>query len=208
MGRYEPWACTRDACGRLTRAADNGWLGASNTLGPRLFGSGLVDFAGSGVVHLTGGVAGLMGAWIVGPRIGRFDTDGRAVHLPGHSAPLVCLGTFLLWFGWYGFNPGSMLAISGSYEAVGRVAVCTTLSAAGGALATLLIKFFSTGGVWDLIAVCNGTLAGLVSVTGACATVEPWAALLIGAVGGAVYLASCRLLLALRIDDPLEAAPG
>jgi len=115
-----------------------------------LFGSGVIDFAGSGVVHLVGAVAGFWGAFIEGPRIGRFDHAGKKVVLKGHSASLVVLGTFLLWFGWYGFNPGSFLTISkaygssgsfyGQWSAVGRTAVTTTLAGATAALTTLFGK--------------------------------------------------------------------
>ena len=103
-----------------------GWLGPWRTVtgdggGKLLAGSGMLDFAGSGIVHLTGGVAGLMGAWIVGPRTGRFASDGRVNPMPGHSAPLVVLGTFILWLGWYGFNPGSQLALASAAGNSARV---------------------------------------------------------------------------------------
>ena len=93
----------------------DGWASATNT-GNLLFGTGVIDFAGSGVVHMVGGIAGLWGALIEGPRIGRFDHSGRAVALRGHSASLVVLGTFMLWFGWYGFNPGSFTKILSPYD--------------------------------------------------------------------------------------------
>ena len=184
-----------------------GWLSAFNTLDDEpLFGIGMVDFAGCGVVHMVGGLAGLAGAYICGPRLGRFDSEGNALPMPGHSAPLVVLGTFILWFGWYGFNPGSMLLIAGAENAVARTAVTTTLAAAAGGVTTLGIKYY-TDGIWDLISVCNGLLAGLVAVTSSCSVIEPWAALICGFVGAFVYVGSCKLLLKLRIDDPLEAAP-
>jgi len=113
---------------------ETGWLGPWRENGAKLLGSGMLDFAGSGVVHMTGGIAGLMGAWIVGPRTGRFAPDGRVNPMPGHSAPLVVLGTFILWVGWYGFNPGSQLAIVAGSRVVARTAVTTTLAAAGGGL--------------------------------------------------------------------------
>ena len=183
-----------------------GWLSAFNTNTPLLLGMGMVDFAGSCAVHMTGGIAGLMGAMIVGPRIGRFDSEGKAIDMPGHSAPLVVLGTFILWFGWYGFNPGSMLLIDGADVDVGRTAVTTTLAAATAGVTTLLIKK-KLSGVWDLMAVCNGALGGLVSITAGCSVLEPWAAIIAGFVGGWVYVGSSMLLLKLKIDDPLEASP-
>jgi len=183
-----------------------GWLSAFNE--DPMLDTGMLDFAGSGVVHMVGGFAGLMGAAIVGPRSGRFDVDGTPRELKGHSATLVVLGTFILWVGWYGFNPGSMLAINGATNAivVGRAAVGTTLGAAGGGLSALVINY-TRAKVWDLTGVCNGLLAGLVSVTAGCPVLEPWACLLGGIIGACVFNAASALLLKLRIDDPLEAAP-
>jgi Amt family ammonium transporter len=117
-----------------------------------LFGSGVIDFAGSGVVHMVGGIAGLWGALIEGPRIGRYHHSGRSIALRGHSASLVVLGTFLLWFGWYGFNPGSFNKILSAYtgapvyygqwSAIGRTAVTTTLAGCTAALTTLFVREF------------------------------------------------------------------
>jgi Amt family ammonium transporter len=168
----------------------------------------MIDFAGSGVVHMVGGVAGLVGAIAVGPRIGRFDADGKPVTLPGHSATLVVLGTFILWFGWYGFNPGSTLAVAdaSSLTVTAHTAVTTTLGAASGGVTSLFLVYFLTG-VWDLLAVCNGLLAGLVSITAGCSVVQAWAAVLIGFIGAFVFYYSCKLLEKLKIDDPLLAAP-
>jgi Amt family ammonium transporter len=183
-----------------------GWLSAFNS--DPLFDIGMIDFAGSGVVHMVGGFAGLMGAFMCGPRMGRFNDKGEPNEIRGHSAVLVVMGTFFLWFGWYGFNPGSMLAIVGpnSQEVVGRSAVTTTLGAAAGGLGALLYSY-QVNQVWDLIGVCNGILAGLVSVTAGCSVIEPWAAILAGAIGSMVITGASKLLLKLRIDDPLEACP-
>lgn len=170
-------------------------------------GFGMIDFAGCSVVHMVGGFAGLVGAIIVGPRYGRFNSEGKPVPIPGHSATLATLGTFLLWFGWYGFNPGSALAISGSAaEVVERAAVTTTIAAASGGLTTLVIKKVFDH-IFDLISVLNGILAGLVSITACCAFVDPWAAVICGAVGAVIYVGAASLLLKLKIDDPLEAFP-
>jgi len=185
-----------------------GWLGPWRENGAKLLGTGMLDFAGSGVVHMVGGFAGLMGALIVGPRTGRFSPDGRVNPMPGHSAPFVVIGTFILWVGWYGFNPGSQLYLVGGANprVIARTAVTTTLAAAGGGVSAMIINYFLYH-VWDLIAVCNGALAGLVSITAGCSTTEPWAALVCGMLGAGVLHLASKLLLKLKIDDPLEAAP-
>lgn len=183
-----------------------GWLSAFNS--DPMWDSGMMDFAGSGVVHMVGGFAGMMGAWLCGPRMGRFDVDGTVRPLKGHSATLVVIGTFILWFGWYGFNPGSMFVITGdtNAEVVGRAAVGTTLGGAAGGLSALVF-LYATEHVWDLTGVCNGVLAGLVSITAGCSTIEPWLCIIIGAIGAVVFNGASKLLLKLRIDDPLEACP-
>ncbi|KAI5649814.1 hypothetical protein M9H77_35819 [Catharanthus roseus] len=194
--------------------SSDGWASATNT-NNLLFGSGVIDFAGSGVVHMVGGIAGLYGALIEGPRIGRFDHSGRSVALRGHSASLVVLGTFLLWFGWYGFNPGSFTKILVTYEnvpsyygqwsAVGRTAVTTTLAGCTAALTTLFGKRIISGH-WNVTDVCNGLLGGFAAITAGCSVVEPWAAIICGFVA-ALVLIGCNMLAAkLKFDDPLEAA--
>jgi ammonium transporter, Amt family len=187
--------------------SNRGWLSAFRVRDP-LFDFGYVDFAGSGVVHMVGGLSGLMGAIMVGPRLGRFDSNGKPVDMPGHSATLVVLGTVLLWFGWYGFNPGSVLLISTATlgRVASRAAVCTTLSGSAGGLAALLSAWFRNKS-WDLVSVCNGTLCGFVSITCSCHVVEPWAAILIGASSALVFDGICALFLKLQIDDPLSASP-
>ncbi|CAI0436629.1 unnamed protein product [Linum tenue] len=167
-----------------------------------LFGSGVIDFAGSGVVHMVGGIAGLWGALIEGPRIGRFGGSGRSVALRGHSASLVVLGTFLLWFGWYGFNPGSFAKI---WSAIGRTAVTTTLSGCTAALTTLFGKRVMSGH-WNVTDVCNGLLGGLAAITASCSVVEPWAAVICGFVASLVLMGCNKLAEKLKYDDPLEAA--
>ncbi|KAI8468765.1 MAG: ammonium transporter AmtB-like domain-containing protein [Monoraphidium minutum] len=190
-----------------------GWLSAFNTTAP-LFGSGMIDFAGSAVVHMVGGLTGLMGCILVGPRLGRFDSNGLPVDMPGHSATLVVLGTVLLWFGWYGFNPGSTLNVvlntevgsQNAYLTSGRAAVTTTLSGAAGVIVALISGLVRTGS-WDLLCVCNGALVGFVSITAGAAVLEPWAALIAGGIGAIVFDFTCYLWLKMRIDDPLCASP-
>lgn len=195
--------------------SSDGWASATRTSGSLLFGSGSIDFAGSGVVHMVGGIAGLWGALIEGPRIGRFDRSGRSVALRGHSGSLVVLGTFLLWFGWYGFNPGSFLKISTSYDtshdyygqwsAVGRTAVTTTLAGCTAGLTTLFSKRLLVGH-WNVFDVCNGLLGGLAAITSGCSVVEPWAAIVCGFVAAWVLIGFNKLAEKYKYDDPLEAA--
>ncbi|KAH7302364.1 hypothetical protein KP509_23G069300 [Ceratopteris richardii] len=188
----------------------DGWLNTAYK--DPLFGSGVIDFAGSGVVHMVGGIAGLWGAYIEGPRIGRFDANGRPAQLKGHSATLVVLGTFLLWFGWYGFNPGSYVKIltpydsfKGSWTGVGRAAVTTTLAGSTAGVTTLFGKRILTGH-WNVTDVCNGVLGGFAAITAGCAVVEPWAAIICGFVAAWVLMGFNKLAEKLKYDDPLEAA--
>ncbi|HUF54039.1 MAG TPA: ammonium transporter [Dehalococcoidia bacterium] len=182
----------------------NGWMSTFNA-DPGLPGNGYMDFAGSGVVHAVGGIAGLMGAVIVGPRLGKFGKDGSINAIPGHNMSIAVLGMFILWFGWYGFNPGSTLGLSGGFaEIAARVAVMTTLAAGAGAVTTALASKALTGN-YDMGFVVNGALGGLVAITAPCATVEPWAAIVIGCVGGLVVMGGIRVLESLRIDDPVGA---
>ncbi|KAG9149437.1 hypothetical protein Leryth_003396 [Lithospermum erythrorhizon] len=193
--------------------ASDGWASAFNT-DNLLFGTGVIDFAGSGVVHMVGGVAGFWGAFIEGPRIGRFDHSGRPVALRGHSASLVVLGTFLLWFGWYGFNPGSFNKIAvpyaegqfyGQWSAVGRTAVTTTLAGCMAALTTLFGKRLLSGH-WNVTDVCNGLLGGFAAITSGCSVVDPWAAIICGFVAALVLIGFNKLAEKFKYDDPLEAA--
>ncbi|KAL3530877.1 hypothetical protein ACH5RR_010199 [Cinchona calisaya] len=191
--------------------SSSGWLSPSSS--PLLFGSGAIDFAGSGVVHLVGGIAGLWGSLIEGPRVGRFDAFGKPVAMRGHNATLVVLGTFLLWFGWFGFNPGSFDKIlvsypkssdQGNWTGVGRTAVTTTLAGSTAGIVTLFGRRLLVGH-WDALDVCNGVLGGFVAITSGCSVVEPWAAIICGFVGAWVLIGLNILCLKLRFDDPLEA---
>jgi len=176
----------------------DGWLWAGN-------GVGLIDWAGSGVVHVIGGLSGLVGTLIVGPRIGRYEAEGT-ISISGHSAPLQVLGTLILWFGWYAFNIGSLFSYfsSGQFGIAGRIAVCTTLSSTSSAIMTSILSKVNTG-VYSVTTVCNGVLGGLVSITAGCATVKPPWAFLIGAVASFVYFYGSMLLNKFKIDDPLQA---
>merc|ERR1712193_554238 len=166
---------------------------------------GYIDFAGSGVVHLTGGIGALVGAKIVGARTGRFDEDKAEEFIP-HSQPLIVLGTFILWFGWCGFNSGSTLGMSsgGTALVAAHVMMNTTLSAATGAMTVFILTFALTK-KYDCAALCNGILAGLVSVTAPCSNVESGCAVLIGFFGGFIYYGSAALIKKLGIDDPVDA---
>ncbi len=195
----------------------NGFISAFN--GSPMFGVGMIDFAGSGVVHMTGGITALVAAIILGPRIGRFyDEDGNPLATPGefpaHSVALQVLGTFILWFGWYGFNPGSTLSISpsGYGDVAALCAVTTTLSAASGSVSamfldTILGLVYTGEAEYDLTMAMNGALGGLVGITANCCVVEPWAAVLIGVISGWVYVMASKLLVQLKIDDAVDAVP-
>lgn len=187
----------------------NGWLCAWYGGDELVSNVGAIDFAGSGVVHLTGAVAALSGAYWLGPRRGRFDeTTGEPQEMPSHSATMQVLGTFFLWIGWYGFNCGTAFTF-GFYSyafAAGRIAVTTTLAAAAGAISSMTYAYIRKPGEYDLNAINNGALGGLVSITAGCATVAPWAAFLIGIIGGLVYqFGSWLALYIMKLDDVVDA---
>ena len=167
--------------------------------------NGFLDFAGSTVVHSVGAWAGLMGAIIVGPRIGKYAADGSARAIPGHSMPLASLGMFILWFGWYGFNPGSTLALSNGGAALAAFVAVNTTLAAGAAAATAAAISKIRYEKADLGLTINGALAGLVAITAPAGFVDPYAAVLIGIVGGAIVIFSVAMFDKLRIDDPVGA---
>ncbi|MCE5327421.1 MAG: ammonium transporter [Planctomycetaceae bacterium] len=164
---------------------------------------GFKDFAGSTVVHITGGWAAFIGTIILGPRIGKYKNGGLPKAIAGHNIPIACLGVFILWFGWFGFNPGSTVAV-GDGSAFSRVAMNTNLAAAVGALAAMAVVWIFFGKP-DLSMTMNGALAGLVAVTGPCAYIEPWAAIAIGAVAGVLVVIGVSLLDRLHVDDPVGA---
>lgn len=178
-----------------------GWLSA---LGRNYgLGHGHVDFAGSSVVHMTGGIAALVTCKLLGPRIGKFNADGSPNPIPGHNIPMAVLGTFILCFGWFGFNPGSTLAATDQRFVI--VAVNTMLASASGALAATVyakLKFGKPDPTW----MCNGMLAGLVAITAPCAFVSPGVALFVGAVSGFLVIAAALFVeTTLKIDDPVGA---
>jgi len=177
------------------------WVWGGGWLAERGFG----DFAGSTVVHLTGGSIALVGTIILGPRIGKFGPDGSARAIPGHSLPLAALGAFLLWFGWFGFNAGSTLAV-GDGKAISLVALNTNLAACAGAISAMIVAWVRFGKP-DPSMTINGALAGLVAVTAPCAFVSPSSALVIGATGGAIVVLGVILLDRLGVDDPVGAFP-
>src|SRR5262245_58209501 len=179
-----------------------GWLA---TLGSNFgIGHGHVDFAGSSVVHLTGGVLALVGAWMIGPRIGKYKKDGTPVPIPAHSIPMAMIGTFILAFGWFGFNPGSTL--SGGDLRIAVVAVNTMLAGATGALAATLWMWLVRTGKPDPSMMCNGMLAGLVAITAPCAFVNAPGACIIGIIAGILVVEAALFIESkLKIDDPVGA---
>jgi Amt family ammonium transporter len=184
------------------------WVWGAGWLWTLPFGAGFRDFAGSTVVHSVGGWLSLVGAVVLGPRIGRFTKDGKAVAIPGHSVTLATLGLFILWLGWFGFNPGSQLAIQGgNADAVALVAANTNIAAAAGALTAMVISWLFVAKKPDIGTTINGTLAGLVAITAPCAYVTPLNSIFIGAIGGLIVVYGALLLEKLKIDDPVSAVP-
>src|SRR2546425_4948407 len=176
----------------------------------QLFGGGFLmatlgsqDFAGSTVVHLTGATAGLAGLLLLGPRIGKYE-KGRSNAIPGHNMPLAQLGVLILWFGWFGFNPGSTLNATNLHFA--DIVVVTNLAAAAGAGAALATIYFITKTL-DVGMIGNGPLAALVAITAPSGYVEPWAAIGIGAVSGVIVVVGV-LLIDRVLDDPVGALPA
>ncbi len=177
-----------------------GWLSQLGKLG---LGHGVVDFAGSGVVHAVGGSAALAAALILGPRLGKYTKDGKVNVLPGHDIPIAILGTIILFFGWFGFNPGSTLA--GTDLRISVVAVNTMLAGAVGGFVSMMVMWILYKKP-DPSMMCNGTLAGLVAITAPSAFVSVNAAVLIGAVAGVLVVASVLFIdRKLKIDDPVGA---
>jgi Amt family ammonium transporter len=163
---------------------------------------GMFDFAGSTQVHSIGGWAALVGAVMLGPRIGKYGKDGQITAIPGHNIALATLGTFVLWFGWFGFNPGSTMAAD--WNAIGRIAVTTNTAAAGGALAASITAWIFLGKP-DLSMILNGSLAGLVAITAPCAFVSVPSSLIIGLIAGILVVVSVLFFDRIKVDDPVGA---
>jgi Amt family ammonium transporter len=172
----------------------NGWLAVR----------GFNDFAGSAAVHAMGGFAALAGAIVLGPRLGKYNEDGSINAIPGHNLTLSAVGAFMLWFGWFGFNPGSTLGAVGKWELIGSVATNTFLASAAGGISTICYTFLRYKKV-DITMVINGVLAGLVAITAGCNVVSPNSALIIGLVAGTLVDMAVVIVDNMKIDDPVGA---
>lgn len=172
----------------------NGWLAAR----------GFNDFAGSAAVHAMGGFSALAAAIVLGPRIGKYSKEGNSNTIPGHNLPLASVGAFILWFGWFGFNPGSSLGAVGNWELIGAVVVNTFLASAAGGIATMFYTYFSYGKI-DITMVINGILAGLVSITAGCNVVGPISAIFIGLIAGILVDLAVLFFDKIKVDDPVGA---
>jgi len=177
------------------------WLGSWKWGGGWLDQLGFYDFAGSTIVHSVGGWAALVGAYILGPRIGKYTKSGTRP-IMGHNMPLATIGVFLLWFGWYGFNGGSVLSADAS--SVSHVFVTTTLAAAAGILGSMLASFIVSKKP-DLSMVLNGSLAGLVGITAGANIISPFNSIIIGFIAGILVFVSILFFDKLKIDDPVGA---
>ena len=172
----------------------NGWLAQR----------GFNDFAGSAAVHAMGGFAALAAAIVLGPRIGKYNSDGTINSIEGHNLPLAAVGAFILWFGWFGFNPGSSLGAVGNWELIGSVVVNTFLASAAGGISTMVYTYFAYGKI-DITMVINGVLAGLVSITAGCNVVSPISAIIIGTIAGILVDVAVLVIDKQGIDDPVGA---
>lgn len=187
-----------------------GWLcdTSADSFMVKTFGVAFHDFAGSAVVHSVGGVLAFVGAAILGPRLGKYDKNGRSRAIPGHSLALAAIGVFILWFGWFGFNPGSQLAASGEANrlAISHVFLTTNLAAAAGGVATMVTTWVKYGKP-SFSLTLNGILAGLVGITAGCDQVAPIGAVIIGLICGFVLVFSIEFIdIKLHIDDPVGAS--
>ena len=187
-----------------------GWLcnDAAESFMMTTFGHVFHDFAGSAIVHSVGGVLALIGAIALGPRRGKYDANGKSRAIPGHSLILAALGVFILWMGWFGFNPGSQLAATGEVNriAISHVFLTTNLAAAFGGIATMFVTWMKYGKP-SFSLTLNGVLAGLVGITAGCDAVDAWGAIIIGLVCGTVLVYAIEFIdRKLHIDDPVGAS--
>ncbi len=187
-----------------------GWLcnDAAESFMMTTFGHVFHDFAGSAIVHSVGGVLALIGAIALGPRRGKYDANGKSRAIPGHSLILAALGVFILWMGWFGFNPGSQLAATGEVNriAISHVFLTTNLAAACGGIATMFVTWMKYGKP-SFSLTLNGVLAGLVGITAGCDAVDAWGAIIIGLVCGIVLVYAIEFIdRKLHIDDPVGAS--
>ena len=187
-----------------------GWLcnDAADSFMMTTVGATFHDFAGSAIVHSVGGVLAFIGAIFLGPRLGKYSKDGKSRAIPGHNLLAAALGVFILWFGWFGFNPGSQLAASGEVNriAISHVFLTTNLAAAAGGAATMVVTWLKYGKP-SLSLTLNGVLAGLVGITAGCDLVSPVGAVVIGLVCGVVLVFSIEFIdTKLHIDDPVGAS--
>ncbi|RHY30814.1 hypothetical protein DYB32_004002 [Aphanomyces invadans] len=187
--------------------SSTGFASTTRAAGTLLFDVGAVDFAGSGVIHMTGGMAALVGCYLLGPRLGRFE-DGQVHDMPKQSVLLQTVGTLLLWFGWYGFNCMSTGTLTGhGADVAAKVAVNLTLAAAAAGVGSVCLNAITGDRIVDPTMANNGVLAGAVAITAGCAVVEPAGAVVIGLVAAVLYTASSRLLVRWHIDDVVDAVP-
>ena len=172
----------------------NGWLALR----------GFNDFAGSAAVHAMGGFSALAAAIVLGPRIGKYQKNGVVNAIPGHNLPLAAVGAFILWFGWFAFNPGSTLGAVGNWELIGTVATNTFLASAAGGISTMFYTYFRYGQI-DITMTINGVLAGLVAITAGCNVVGPNSAIIIGLFAGILVDVAVLYIDKMKIDDPVGA---
>ena len=165
---------------------------------------GFNDFAGSAAVHAMGGFSALAAAIVLGPRIGKYQKNGEANAIPGHNLPLAAVGAFILWFGWFAFNPGSTLGAVGNWELIGTVAANTFLASAAGGISTMFYTYFRYGQI-DITMTINGVLAGLVAITAGCNVVDTNSAIIIGLIAGVLVDIAVLYIDKLKIDDPVGA---
>ena len=196
--KFISYICYSAVIGLIIYPVVGHWIWGGGWLGEM----GFIDFAGSTVVHSVGGWAALVGAWVLGPRIGKYSKSGKVNAIPGHSMTLAALGVFILWFGWFGFNAGSELAANAE---IGRIAMTTNLAASAGAVVAMIVTWIKYGKP-DVGMTLNGILAGLVAITAGCASVSLWGSIIIGIFAGIIIVFAVEFIdKVLKVDDPVGA---